>query len=339
MLDLVRKPYAGIVQVLGTRPFLSLGEKIVGRRVPIFMLHRFASPALGVDGHDPDFLRWALEYLRGSKFNFVSVEDVAKSLRGQCELPPRPVAFSLDDGFYDQADIGGRIFADYDCPATYFVTTGFASNEVWFWDSKVEYMLDQCDDRNLERLDYQFKSLGEMQNPRKELIIKMIRKLKSQSLEDINKTLRGWSEQLEVKLPEKAPEKFAPASWGTLDEIQRLGMKIAPHTYSHPLLSREEDGDSHSEIARSVQDLKTHLADYSNVFAYPVGRAVDFGKREEQFVEELGFLGAVSAIPGSVDQSCSDCLFSMPRFGFPDTKKDLIQYASWIEALKSRIRA
>lgn len=337
-MDLVKKPYAGLVRVLGTRPFLSLGEKIVGNTVPIFMLHRFASPSLGVDGHDPDFLRWALEYLRSNKFNFVSVEDVAKSLRGQCVLPPRPVAFSLDDGFCDQADIGGRIFADYDCPATYFVTTGFANNEIWFWDSKVEYMLDQCDDRNLERLDYRFRSFGEMQTSRKELAIKMIRNLKSQSLEDINKTLKGWSEQLEVELPEKAPEKFAPASWGTLDEIQRFGMKIAPHTYSHPLLSREEDDVSSNEIARSADDLQNHLGDYSNVFAYPVGRAEDFGNREERFVEQLGFLGAVSAIPGSVDRSCRDSLFSMPRFGFPDTKKDLIQYASWIEAFKSRIR-
>ncbi|WP_405230017.1 polysaccharide deacetylase family protein [Lentisalinibacter sediminis] len=339
MSDFVKIPYAGLVRILGTRPFLTLGEKMIGFNVPIFVLHRFACTSLGINGHDPIFVRWALEYLRRKKFNFVSVEDVVKCLRGECTLPSRPVAVSVDDGFWDQAAVGARLFAEFDCPATYFVTTGFINKENWFWGSKVEFLLDQCDYRNTSRLHLDLDNSKEWPLRREVLEDEMIRALKLKSLDCINSTLNDWARELDVELPEEAPDKFAPASWASLRDLQKRGMKIGPHTYSHPILSRQNSNESRDEIARSASDLSNRLGQYSNVFCYPVGRAEDFGLREQRFAEDHGFLGAVSAIPGSVDWSCRRQLFSIPRFGFPNTKKDLIQYASWIEAVKSRFRS
>src|SRR4030095_7304130 len=50
------------------------------------------------------------------------------------------VAFTLDDGYEDQATVGAPIFAEYDCPVTTFVTTGFLDRELWFWWDRIEYV-------------------------------------------------------------------------------------------------------------------------------------------------------------------------------------------------------
>ena len=32
------------------------------------------------------------------------------------------VVFTMDDGYFDQATVGGAIFAEFDCPVTTFVS-------------------------------------------------------------------------------------------------------------------------------------------------------------------------------------------------------------------------
>jgi len=328
-----------VVPVLATKPLLWLGSKVFHEYVPIFMLHRFACPEHGIRGHETSFLRWALEYLRKKRFNFVTVDSIAEAIRGGRPLPPRSVAFSLDDGYWDQAEEGGRLFAQFDCPATYYVTTGFINGENWFWDAKVEYVVEQSEP---ERLNMLATTIGTEFKPtvdRRTLASDLIALLKDCDISTMSRKIGQWATELQVEVPEKAPERDKPITWSRLRDLQRMGMKIGAHTYSHPILSNESDDMSRDEIRRSQDDLVENLGECSDVFCYPVGRDQDFGRREENFVEELGFVGAVSAVPLPVNQTRKSLLFSMPRFGFPNSKKNLIQYATYIEAMKGRLRA
>lgn len=330
---------SSIVRAFGVRPSIWLGSKLFPSYVPIFMLHRFACPSLDVSGHDASFLRWALEYLRKRRFNFVSIEAIATAMRDDEPLPPRSIAFSLDDGYWDQVEAGARIFAMYDCPATYFVATGFIDGHYWPWDAKVEYAVNNSSDDAFSAVCNRMLGRSASSAGRKDLIANMVAELKTCNFETINLKIDEWANGLEVQIPEKAPDRDAPTSWNRLRDLLRMGLQVGPHSYSHPILSQETEQVSRYEIGKSRNDLRRQIDECSNVFCYPVGRQQDFGDREEQIVEGLGFIGAVSAIPGTVNRKDANCLYSMPRYGFPDTKKNLIQYASWIEVLKGKIRA
>ena len=94
------------------------------------MMHRMACHNTGGEGHEPDLLRFSLEFLHKHNFNFVTIDDIAHAVAAGNTLPPKSIAFTIDDGYFDQVDIAADIFAEYDCPATFYVSTGFVSGDL-----------------------------------------------------------------------------------------------------------------------------------------------------------------------------------------------------------------
>src|SRR5437763_4645722 len=113
----------------------------------IFTLHRFADPDLGVVGHDPAVLRDHLAYLRRHRYRLLSLTDVVRQIEdGSGSGGTAAVAFTVDDGYAGFARIAAPIFAQYDCPVTLFVTTGFLDGRLWLWWDRVTYLFKhtQC---------------------------------------------------------------------------------------------------------------------------------------------------------------------------------------------------
>ena len=336
---LAHRPMASaVVKALGSSPFQWIGGKLFEHYVPVFMMHRFSVPEDGIEGHDAELVRWSLEYLRKHKFNFVSIEEIVTAISNGERLPPRSIAFSLDDGFWDQLEIGKELFAAFDCPATYFITTGFVDGDNWPWWSQVEHIVESASEDQLKRFQ---KAVGlnvSDQIRRKGLASMLTAELKSLSIDQMHARIAEWAITMEVDLPSDAPRKYAPTTWDDIRAVQAAGQQIGPHTYSHPILANEEGQKSYDEIKRSKIDMDRELGSYASVFCYPVGRRQDFGNREEEAARELGFSGGVGAIPGTIDMRDQSRIFSLPRYGFPDSKMDVIQYSTWIEVLKSKIR-
>src|SRR5690606_2625911 len=68
---------------------------------------------------------------------------IEELLRGAAEgAPPRgrTAAFTVDDGYLEQATVAAPIFAEFDCPATVFVATGFLDGRLWLWWDQVSYV-------------------------------------------------------------------------------------------------------------------------------------------------------------------------------------------------------
>jgi len=328
-----------VVNALALKPVVILGNKMFRQHVPIFMMHRFNCSELGIDGHEISLLRFALEFMRKHKFNFVSVDDVAQAMKNNELLPERSVAFTLDDGYWDQVEAAGEIFAHFDCPATYFVTTGFINGDLWLWDVKIRYLLEEAESHKLEKLAVLFPHLNIIGKDDSAIATKIIFDLTSSSIADIEKTIAVIAAELGVDVPKNAPEKYRATTWQRLKDMESMGLKIGAHTYSHPLLSQENHEKSKAEIRRSKEELASHINRPSNVFCYPVGRTQDFTEREERYVKELGFVGAVSSVPSVAKLQDQGSVYSIPRFGFPDNKSDIIQYSTWIESLKAKLRS
>src|SRR5262245_50749795 len=107
----------------------------------VFMLHRFRDPARGIAGCDVSHLRRALAYLSRNGYELVSLVELFERLGGEGPQPRGAVAFTIDDGYLEQATVAAPIFSEFDCPVTTFVTTGLLDGKLWFWWDQIEYIL------------------------------------------------------------------------------------------------------------------------------------------------------------------------------------------------------
>lgn len=336
----IKKQLARMLELpLGSKASVKMGCRIWPNHIPVFMLHRFEDIDLGIEGHDPSFVRWSLEYLRSRQFHFVSIDDVARAIRDGRQLPPRSIAFTMDDGYFDQTEIGTELFAAFDCPATLFVTTGFIDGEDWLWSAKVDFMLRECSSDKLIDIAQAVK-LNERTTPirRQSFAGVLLDCLKRVAIAEMPELIGAWSKVLEVELPVAAPERYRPSTWEELCRLEAKGLRVGPHTVSHPILANESSETASLEIETSIQRVYDEVKNPSKVFCYPVGYPQSFSERDKQLVRASGCLGAVSAVPETADVGAANSLFRIPRFGFPNTKQDLIQYATWIEVAKAMLR-
>ena len=139
-----------VIPLLASRPVSAIAGRLIDSGIPIFMLHRISADDSGDNCHTPSYLCRCLRYLRDRHHTFVSVEDILAALRGEIELPKKSVAFTMDDGFYDQAALAAPVFIEFGCPVTIFLITGMLDGELWPWDDQVTYLLKEARTRSIE---------------------------------------------------------------------------------------------------------------------------------------------------------------------------------------------
>ena len=118
-------------------------------RLIIFMFHRFEHPDRGIEGHDPGSVRTFLENLRATGYELISLREGIRRLEGKDQPLKKAVAFTIDDGYADHAEVAAPLFAAFDCPVTTFVTTGFLDGELWLWWDQVRYVFENTDRKSL----------------------------------------------------------------------------------------------------------------------------------------------------------------------------------------------
>jgi peptidoglycan/xylan/chitin deacetylase (PgdA/CDA1 family) len=308
------------------------------------MLHRFRTPYTLAEGYDPAALRRALAYLRRKKYNLVSIEQLLRhNLEGR-PVPNRSIAFTIDDGYADHAEVGAPIFAEYDCPVTTFVTTGFLDEKIWFWWDQIEFVFANS------RLSTVFTQLGDtsLEYPlgspleRTTATSDFVARCKAIPNEFKLEAIERLAIAGEVSVPQKAPARYAPMTWDQLRACEERGMTFGPHTVTHPILSRVSDQQSRWEITESWRRLGEEARRPVPVFCYPNGGAADYSEREIATLEQMRFLGAVIGSAGFVSSRTLRAgnaeLFRTRRFPFPDSLSYLVQSVSGAERMKHLLR-
>lgn len=85
------------------------------------------------------------------------------------------------------------------------------------------------------------------------------------------------------------------ATWAMLEEMANAGMRLEPHTKTHPDLRDRDQNFLVWEILGSQETLAAHIGYTPRYFAYPAGRYDDLVL---QIVEQLDFWGAVTTAGG-----------------------------------------
>lgn len=289
---------------------------------------------------NPSHLRRCLNYLVENHYSFISVEQLILTLRNGQPLPPKPVVFTMDDGYTDQAKVAAPIFLEFGCPLTFFVITGMLDQILWPWDAKIAWIMETTKRTSLKtrvsdkQLDFALENEGSRRLARR-LIQDIIRETDP---EDIPMILTQLSLDADVTLPDRPPDAYSPITWDTARQLEGTGIQFAPHSVTHSTLSRLSETSLDEEIKGSWQTLKNELANPLKVFCYPTGRAIDFGRREIEALARNGFLGAVATTPGFIQPEVNPDkqLFRLHRFALPESMDDFIQYCTWIEYVKHR---
>ncbi len=333
-----------LLRVATARPITRALRLAMADRASIFMLHRFHNPDAGVEGTDPRCLRRNLAYLRAEKYELISLADLFRRLREGRPLR-RAIAFTIDDGYLDQAMVAGPIFADFDAPVTTFVTSGFLDGLIWFWWDQIEYILRRTDRKELtvplggREVSYRWSD----ERSRRAAQLDFTERCKRVPDAEKHRAIRNLACVAEVELPSAPPPEYAPMSWADARACERRGMTFGPHTVTHPILSRTTGDRAFREIAESWERVQRELSVPVSIFCYPNGGRGDFGEREIGILQRLGLRGAVVGMPGYASSSefrrDVDGPFLVPRFAFPDQLPVLVQYASGLEHVKNLFRA
>jgi len=329
-----------LVPMLASRPITAIANRFLGCGTPIFLLHRMTSDERRIaGGTQPDHLRRCLQYLIDNHYHLISLEQIVTALHTGQALPSKGVAFTMDDGFADQANIAAPVFEEFNCPLTFFVITGMLDQALWPWDSQIAWITETSKKNSLDTLVSGKPvnlPLGDTYNRRmaKRVLHDAIRNVPSGQIEEIMERI---TRDAGVVVPDRPPAAYQPMTWEMARQLECKGIQFAPHSVTHRVLSRLDSVSMKREISDSWHTLNAELLNPLKVFCYPTGRKADYGRREIDALRlDMGFLGSVTTTPGFVESSISsdEQLFRIPRFPLPEHMEDFIQYCSWIEYAK-----
>ena len=338
-----------IINKVAFSNFMQIFHEIPGRILPklmpsayatIFMLHRMHDPEIGSQGHTAEELRNSLSQLKKEGCTFVPLEQLMRD-NGANSLPDSPlISFTVDDGFVDQARIAGPIFAEFDCPATFFLISGFLDRKLWPWDAQVDYIFRHCRKKIVDmnvldrRVRLYFQSTAH-RNASRRAFREFCKTLPNSELDVL---LPHLSSTADVELPADAPMEYLPMSWANARELQKSGIRFAPHTVSHRIVSKMTDEEANYEIVHSITRVVEELGECDKVFAWPNGKNVDFGKRERNILSNLGFLGSVHTEPILVPLEPTNhekpSLAEWGRLSLPKNNTEIIRTVSQLGKLR-----
>lgn len=337
----IKRLLVGSARVPGIRASL---RYLLQGRATVFMLHRFRVPDLGVEGHDPVLLREALAYLRREGYDLIGLEELFDRLEQGGTRLERTVVFTLDDGYAEQGSVAAPIFAEFDCPSTTFLTSGFLDGSGWMWWDQIDLVFERVPPARLGDLMSRMAALPEpaagwLREGAAEAFTAWCKTIADDAK---HAAIVDLARDAQVELPERPPTRYAPMSWTQARSCERGGMTFGPHTVTHPILTRTPDEQSRREIEASWRRLREELADPVPVFCYPNGQPGDYGDREMATLRSLDFRGAMSGRAGYArelgDGRSEREVFCVPRFAWPDSLTDVLQCVTGIERLKSLVR-
>jgi peptidoglycan/xylan/chitin deacetylase (PgdA/CDA1 family) len=254
------------------------------------------------------------------------------------------VAFTIDDGFADQAMMAREVFAAESCPVTIFLISDLIDGKLWPWDDQFSYILKKTQARQAEVTLGAERFKLQLQTPGQRAAA--LDRLREHCKHACDGNFYGWvgelARQLDVALPATPPPSYRPLTWDQARELESHGVEFGPHSISHRIFSRLGEAEARAEIDQSWRRLREELAHPLPVFAWPTGRAQDYTERDVQLARAAGLLACASTDPdyAHLDRTLSSVhgLCSLRRFPLPSRIRDVLQYGSWIERGKQILR-
>jgi peptidoglycan/xylan/chitin deacetylase (PgdA/CDA1 family) len=277
-------------------------------RLTVLTFHRVLEQPDDLQLGEPSalqFEKWISKWARW--FQFLPLSEAVNAL-GAGRLGARRACITFDDGYANNLEIAAPILSKLGLPATFFIATGFSSGGTMFND-KLTQVFRSARGSSLDlsafNLDFwPIDSLAARRDSLREVILR-VKHLKY-----------AEREALVDAIVLRSGSSLEPHPMMTTEQVKKLahmGFEIGAHTVSHPILRELTDSEAEGEIRTSRQQLQAITGQKVEMFAYPNGRpGEDYDLRHAKMVQDAGFIGAVSTIPGAASKA--DDLYQIPRF-------------------------
>ncbi len=286
---------AGLHQARLTKPLSRIAGYL--SRVPPFPIlsyHRVN------DERDPFFPSLPTEVFErhmafvGDTYVVLPVEELVERMaRGR--VPRNALAITFDDGYRDNPTHAAAVLARYGLPASVFLATGVigTGKALWFDRLALAFKLTRVGTYRApwgseDRLTTAEERLGALGHA--------LRHLKSVPDEERRRGVEAVLVALGVL--DEGAFKSLMLSWDDVQALTGLGVTIGAHTVSHPILARLGPEGARAEIEGSRDMIAAACGRRPRAFAYPNGKAEDFGGAVGRLVREAGFSCAVTTVFG-----------------------------------------
>jgi peptidoglycan/xylan/chitin deacetylase (PgdA/CDA1 family) len=217
----------------------------------------------GVD--DPEAFARNMDYV-ARHYRPISVEDLHRGLSSGAGLHSRSVLVTFDDGHRSVLEHALPILTERGIPSVAFVIAGLLSSSRDYWWSSVLDLSSHggtvtgCEQLTGDQLVGYLKTVP-------------------------NDVRLAAIKELEISAG-RSPAPRSQIEDGELALLERGGITIGNHTWSHPCLNRCDSATIRDEIERSHHHLKELLGRAPAWFAYPNG---DWAPDAEGVLADLGY--------------------------------------------------
>jgi peptidoglycan/xylan/chitin deacetylase (PgdA/CDA1 family) len=250
------------------------------------------------------------------------------------------VAFSLDDGYFDQVDIAGEIFHQFDCPSTVFLITDFIDGRLWPWDQQLVYIAGAARIKQFSiTIGGRVHALNLNHRFAYRDAIDLVRK---HAPDDAYTVAQQIAAAAQVELPATPPQEYRPTTWESVRNMEKKGMQFGAHSLSHRLIAGLNDVELEHEIKQSVARVREECSRPANIFCYPLGKNGEFDQRGIAHLKALDMLGAFSAEPGFLTtpgiRRDQNNRFAIPRMTIPEDFNQFKLSVSWAQYLRESLQ-
>jgi colanic acid/amylovoran biosynthesis glycosyltransferase len=272
----------------------------------VLMFHRVADPHRtlwlnpGLISATPTVFAQIAELL-SREYYVTTMEEALDAVVGNRRLPEHAVLLTFDDAYRDFAVYVWPTLKRYGLPATLFVPTGYAGDQVreFWWDRLYRALrsapVDRLDDTPIGPVMFDTPDRLRRTARRLQAYVKSISHVDAMSAVDrLCETLQCPS------LPTRST-----LTWAELRTLAGEGVTLAPHTRTHPLLTRVPAVQVREEIAGSRDDLARETGQCPPVFAYPAGA---YDASVQKIMREEGFQLAFTTVGGHNSLPCRQAL-------------------------------
>lgn len=279
----------------------------------------------------PDFLDAALGRLKADSYRFVALEDIPALLEEPAGGPPF-AAFTLDDGYRNNAALALPVFERHGAPFTVFVCKGFSerTHGMW-WETLAELV------RRADGFDYWID--GETRTFETRTIAE-----KSAVFATVAASVNALDEACAIARLNALAEQHGIDDIAivdqlvmTADELRVLAAhplaSLGAHTVSHRALGLLSDGDVLTELKDSADYVGAISGQRPATFAYPYGDGRSVTAKTIALAEAAGLPISVTTAAATLTPQHRQALSSLPRISL----NGYYQKTRYVSALASGI--
>lgn len=319
--------------LLGLGLYGALRRRRPSSRPAILQYHAVAGPegrdyaSSGITVSPAEFER-QVRYL-SRRYVIVDMDAIEGYLQGQRQLPPNTLAFTFDDGYFDNL-AASRILARYGANATFYLTTGRLEGQRRMWPVEVRMRVVAAASPRIElrwegqRLEFPLRDAAE----REVSISRFNSWIKKRTVAERERFLAYLAGALPLDESGGNGRPAIMLDWRQARAMQDAGMLIGGHTRTHANLVHATDDEALQEIRGCHEALQRELGSARRHLAYPNGgadRHVD--ERAKRLVREAGFGTAVTSLRGLVGPDSDP--FELGRIRTGPSLADLIHELEW----------